>query len=423
MNSKKKYCLFPKLQFSHFLFLFYFISAMMKQYIFNGTKRKDNLSIPVFKLYVHNIGDFIAIIPYLIIKKKTKSYNAESIKKNNKVLAKIIYIDIFKKKKQQIFFYIFVMCLLDFIAQISTTTFYLIAGHQKLQVKSTNLNAVLVFNVMFLFLVTKFIMDIKYYLHHYISFIMFIICLTVMTIIDFTAIESKDVINSLLYMVIRIFAVLLYAISNNLIKIIFLRYYFSPYLLLLLKAIIHFVFLIIFSIPLIFVKFSDEKGENKIIFSMICDIFEEKILILFYIIYIISSFFYNILNYLIIDKFSPTHTSIAFISENLAIFIINTITKDTNIDYKFGIRLVMYILLIIACGIFDEFWVINICGMANGTKLFLDYKEQNDLILIDEICYKDNKKAILFVDNNEENDDNIAASSFRSTVNLELKDL
>jgi len=110
MNSKKKYCLFPNLQFSHFLFLFNFISAMMRQYIFKGTKRRDNLSIPVFKLYVHNIGDFIAIIPYLIIKKKTKSYNAESIKKNNKVLAKIIYIDIFKKRNNK-FFFIYLLCV------------------------------------------------------------------------------------------------------------------------------------------------------------------------------------------------------------------------------------------------------------------------------------------------------------------------
>ena len=44
----------------------------------------------------------------------------------------------------------------------------------------------------------------------------------------------------------------------------------------------------------------------------------------------------------------------------------------------------MYILLIIASLIFNEFVVINICGLANNTKLFLDYKEKNDLNLIDK---------------------------------------
>ena len=42
----------------------------------------------------------------------------------------------------------------------------------------------------------------------------------------------------------------------------------------------------------------------------------------------------------------------------------------------------MHILLIIASFIFNEIFVINICGLANGTKLFLDYKEQKDLSLI-----------------------------------------
>ena len=45
----------------------------------------------------------------------------------------------------------------------------------------------------------------------------------------------------------------------------------------------------------------------------------------------------------------------------------------------------MYVLLIIASFIFNEIVVINICGLANGTQLFLDYKEQKDLSLINEI--------------------------------------
>ena len=302
MNANKKYCLFPKPHFNHFLFLFYFISAMVRQYIFKGTKTIDSISVPIFKLYVLNIGDFLSIIPYLIIRKKTKSHNAELIKKKNNLLAKINYTDIFKKKKKQILLYIFIMCLFDFIAQISTPIFYMIQGSLKIQLKNSNLNIVLVFNVIFLFLLTKFILNIAFYSHHYFSFIMFIICLIVMAILDLIGIESKDKIDFLLYMSIRIFSALLYDIVNNLVKIIFLKYYFSPYLLLLVKAIIHFFFLIIFSFPLFFVRFYDEKGGMKIIFSMLSTIFNGKIMILIYIIYIISSFFYNIITFLIIYK-------------------------------------------------------------------------------------------------------------------------
>ena len=62
--------------------------------------------------------------------------------------------------------------------------------------------------------------------------------------------------------------------------------------------------------------------------------------------------------------------------------MINIIQKSIKIDSIFGIRIVMHILLIIASFIFNEIFVINICGLANGTKLFLDYKEQKDLSLI-----------------------------------------
>ena len=65
--------------------------------------------------------------------------------------------------------------------------------------------------------------------------------------------------------------------------------------------------------------------------------------------------------------------------------MINIIQKSIKIDSIFGIRIVMHILLIITSLIFNEIFVINICGLANGTKLFLDYKEQKDLSLINNI--------------------------------------
>ena len=162
---------------------------------------------------------------------------------------------------------------------------------------------------------------------------------------------------------------------------------------------------------------------------MFGDIFEKKIRILFFIIYLINSFFYNILNYLIIDKFSPTHSAIAYIFENFGIFIINTIIcrflKELNekceIDYKFGIRLVMYILLIIASFIFNEFLVINICGLANNTKLFLDYREKIELDLINEKDGLIIRNDSISEDNNQENNRNSLVS--RSISKIELNEL
>ena len=162
---------------------------------------------------------------------------------------------------------------------------------------------------------------------------------------------------------------------------------------------------------------------------MIGNIFKEyKIAILLYIIYLISSFFYNIFNLLIIDKFSPASTAIAFMSENLADFIIETvrnkIKNKIDINYKFWIRFAMFILLIISSCIFNEFWVIDLCGLANGTKLFLDYKEQKDIYLIDDtkITKQEKDKNIYLSDDDIK--ESIPTSFFGDSLNsVELKDL
>jgi hypothetical protein len=440
MIPEKKYFLFPKPHRNHLLFLFYFISSIIKQYIFKGIKEEDNLSIPIFKLYIYEIGDLFSIIPYLILKKKTKTKNIakpndDDTTGNDYYIYNDIKIEQYNKKKKPIMINLFIISLVNFIALISTIIFYLTEKNQKMTVKHPNLNILLVFNIIFLFLLTKFMLNIELYLHHYFSLIIFIACLVVITVIDFIAIneniveEYKDslikeshFINSSLYIIIRIFVVLLYSIENILAKIMFLKYYYSPYLLQLMKAIIKLFFIFIFSLPLIFIKIN-----GIIIFSLFKDIFKKYILenIFRYIIYLINHFFYNILNYLIIDKFSPAHTVIAYIFEYFAIFLINTTTTKTGekiiVDYKFGVRLVMYILLIIASLIFNEFVVINVCGLANNTKLFLDYKEKNDLNLIGELNNKITPDDLISEDNIEENNRNSVIG--KKENNIELTEL
>ena len=418
MKSDKKYFLFPKPHLNYLFFLFYFISSLVRQILLREINKqgKGNLSLPILKLYIYEIGDFFSIIPYLIIKKKVNAKNiTKPIDNNNNEKNEFIYndieLDLFNRKRKQKIINIVFISLTNFIALISTTIFYLITGTSKMTVKHANLNIVYIFNILFLFLLSKVILDIEFYSHHYFSLIIFLICLIVISFIDFIDLKEKNenpFIDSLLYIVIRIFVVLLYAIESILAKIMFLKYYISPYLLLLIKTIFKFFLIVIFSIPFCFIKFKE-----RIIFTMFRDIFENKLMnILYYIIYLFICFFYNLLNYLIIDKFSPSHLAIAYIFENLGIFIINAALKAFIIDYKFGIRLAMYILLIIASIIFNEFLVINICGLANNTQLFLDYKEINDLSLIDGI-YIDNFSNEHFTERND--------TSVRKTeTNLEL---
>ena len=396
--QKIKHFLFPKPHINYLWFLVCFICSIIKQIIFKDIKDKVNLSIPIFKLYIYDIGDFFSLIPYLIIKRKSKSKipieEIEEREKRKKSQDDINYIyndstkNEFKKNMSYIIVNMFLITILDFIAQISTVTFYLITGNQKFQVKHENLNITLIFNVIALFLFSKLFLHHTFYRHHFFSFIIFIICLIVIVILDITQIYQACGDNyqkPVIFLAIKIFSVILYSLEDVIAKVMFLNYYFTPYFLLLVKAIVQFFYLVIFSLPLIFTKIELENKDKIIIFSKFKDIFSNDIYYLYYAIYLANSFVYNIINFIIIDKFSANHSGISRIFENLGIFIINSSNGSIETDFKFGIRIIMYVLLIISSFIFNEFVVINICGLANGTQLFLDYKEFNDFKLIDDI--------------------------------------
>ena len=243
----------------------------------------------------------------------------------------------------------------------------------------------LTFNVIFLFLFSRLILKTSFYRHHYFSFIIFIICLIIIVILDFIEISNEKkskIIISIIYLFVRIFGVFFYSIEDVLVQFMFLKYYFSPYSLLLIKAIIQFFYLILFSIPFFYIKFEEQNGQEILLFSMFEKIFQDKLNILLYIIFCINSFFYNIFNYLIINNFSANHSAITRIFENMGISLIILISRGIVKDYILAITIIMYIILIIASFIFNEFLVINICGLAKDAELFLDYKEKRDLSLI-----------------------------------------
>ena len=118
---------------------------------------------------------------------------------------------------------------------------------------------------------------------------------------------------------------------------------------------------------------------------MIGDIFDDKINILLYFVFLIICFFYNILVWQIIDIFSPNHYCIAKVFEGFAVLIVNII-KDVNIfSGYFILRIIMYILLILISFIYNEFLIINICGLGKDTKKILDYMEEYDKFLVHQI--------------------------------------
>ena len=226
----------------------------------------------------------------------------------------------------------------------------------------------------------------QFYKHHYFSSILIILFLLVLVILDIIQINKTSDDNKLIsyiYLIIRIIRIFLYSLEDVIGKILLLYQNFSPYSILSNRAIIQFILSIIFSIPFIFIKVNDKENQKKVIYEMIGDIFNDKINILYFLLLAVFNFFNNLFLWKIIDIFSPNHYCIAQLSELFGVLIINLIKDISYVDGYFILRIIMYILLILIAFIYNEFLVINICGLGKETQTFLNIKEKTDKMLVE----------------------------------------
>ena len=71
--------------------------------------------------------------------------------------------------------------------------------------------------------------------------------------------------------------------------------------------------------------------------------------------------------------------AIAKTFENFGYFIIDLIEDSSDDDpFIISVEFILYILLILASVIYNEFIVINIYGLANNIQLFLDFEAANE---------------------------------------------
>jgi hypothetical protein len=204
-----------------------------------------------------------------------------------------------------------------------------------------------------------------------------IICLLILAIFDIIDITKKiekkemgkkeEILITIIHISIKIISNIIYSYINVFSKIIFQNDYLTPYSLLLYKALFELVYLLIFSIIFIFIKVKDEP-----IFVMFGGIFDNTTRISLMIVLILISFFYNISILQLIDKFSPSNFIVARAFENFSSFIIDDLINGNDYNWIIiSFKIIMYILIILASFIYNEFIVINICGLSKYTTLIL----------------------------------------------------
>ena len=136
-NVKNKYFFFDKPHLKHLLFLFFFLISIAKNLINDSFDNADNLATPFFKVYIYTISDCLSIIPFIILKARTKSAIMKNHKGHSINDLELIYTNQLVISKKDIK-NIILIASADYVAQISMVIYNLIKHEYKLDVKEVN---------------------------------------------------------------------------------------------------------------------------------------------------------------------------------------------------------------------------------------------------------------------------------------------
>ena len=409
---------FPRFEWKYSLFLLFFIFSFLYNFIIRWISlNTKQVAQPFLNTYLFNISDYLSIIPFLIVKHRTKAHNlskSSEIESTPTVTKSFTtYHEKVTKKDFKFFLIVGLVGLFDCLSHISSLLFYIVYGKNERSVPENNLSSLLIFNILIIYIFSKLILKTAFYRHHYLSFLMNVICILILGTIDIintATTDNKESIGMVIFYIIKkIFTIIFYSIEDVIGKKVMITFFLNIYTLLLCRALTGTIIFIIFSIPFIFIKIKDvsgayEEGKNDIIiFSGIADLlkdFSYKI-----IFFVLTNFFYNIFIWLIIDNFSPSHYAISTVLESLGTLIRLWIMEPDQVNLPL-LRIFIYIILIIAGIIHTEMIVINYCGLEKNTKLFLDYLENEDLKSINDNTPLEKKEIDLeeytVEDNNDE---------------------
>ena len=238
------------------------------------------------------------------------------------------------------------------------------------------LNSIILFSIISNYVLSILILHSPFYRHHLVSMIINLLFLTILIVLDIINIVNGNI--SYPYIIVEIITVILYSFEDAFAKILFSIDSISPYNYLLYRGILVNSFTLIFSIVFIFVELPDEKGENSCIFSRFWKLYEDKLNILIYLIKFFNDFLINLNIFLIIDKFSLIHFAMASIIQNFGSLLISIIFEEITIG-NFFLKFGIYFILIIFALVYNEFIILNFCGLERYTQLFLQKEANNDI--------------------------------------------
>ena len=371
------------------IFISYFIREVslekMKDYLNKESDDDDfkfgnskNVVKKLFNMYIFTLSNLLSFICIIIIKINTrhKLRSSETIRSDHKSAGqiKLIYSGNLPINKKKLLIRTLILTLCDFFAQYSVFMLYFLCNDDNLLVVKDRMDFISIINILSIYLFSMIILKTCYYKHHYLSFVINVFCLIILCAFELQALHFNKYIIS--YLAVRALSQILYSLEDVFGKMALIEEFLSPYSLLIYKGIYELIILILFSIPFFFIKRKD-----IIIFSKFDVFINTSLKVFLYFIVMVLNFSYNILIWIIIDRFSPNDLAMTTVIENITDKLLMLINKDDFKVYLYIISFTIYLILIIGVCIHNEIIIINKYGLNEYTKKRLGTKGDEDVEL------------------------------------------
>ena len=372
---------------NHFFFIMIFFVYFIRFYILylssleeKGTQASEKF----FNIYIFTISNLFSAGLFCIVKvrsrRKNKKLKRQELslrhKKDSQVSSKTMNLELIYEKKSpvnkfKLLIRTFIVSVADLSAQYFVFIYYIFFEIGRIQI-----DVVLIFNILSKYLLSRLILKTNYYKHHHLSFLINILCFVLFCLTDIQSMYSEWDINIIYYMGIKIFCTICYSLEDVVGKKALIEEFLSPYAIIFYKGIYELILLIIGSIPFFFLKVNDENLFSYFIPKL--NSFKKIILVFLLMVF---NFIYNVLIWIINDRFSPNDLAITMIIEGITdhferlIFHFDEFKSYLIVSIY---KIFVYLILIIAAFIHNEILIINCCGFDEYTKGNLDKKSIED---------------------------------------------
>ena len=369
-----KFITFQKPNIYHFFFLGYFLALFSKDcLIYYLSDNYIYKSGQLYGMYIYIFSHLLSFIPYFISKCLSKrKIKVDTINSDETY----IYNDVITQYEDKYFFkQILIVSLFSFFSEAVYYIFYLINNNLD-AVTTYSLGIYLILNTVVIYLVSYLLLKTYFYKHHYLSLFINSICFLISLICDIITIINlnKKAVNYYINILIRIIRLILLCFLFCYSKKILNSAFLSPYSLIAFRSIHEFVYLALFTIPLIFINIKEFNNNEDIIFKSFMQ-YLKGIRILYSILLLIDDYLLDLLTMFIIHKFSPSHLTLAMILEsflNLLYKVIRNHIEVKKVYWSDYVNIGLCLFLFIGSMIHNEIFIINKYGLNTKTQLYLN---------------------------------------------------